>query len=93
MRKSTAPRPPAPYSELEKILWLGRERNAEVIRAMQRRIARNPIRDFFWRRPWRSPFTPRLHIRGDLWNWLCNAHDCADPSVGCSCHGGYRFPR
>jgi hypothetical protein len=42
------------------------------------------------RRPWRSPTRPQT-IR-DLWPWLRFAHDCADPAVGCSCSGGFRFP-
>lgn len=76
--------------------------DAEAIHAMQRRLRRwhGPVLDFFWRRPWRSPSRPAvsLHypIRVNLANlsgWLRNAHDCSDPSVACSCSGGFRFPR
>ena len=76
-------------------------RSAEVIRAMQRRQHRwhGPLLDVLWRKPWRSPSEPRWdHQRsfrvncGNLWSWLRFAHDCADPSVACSCHGGFRFP-
>jgi hypothetical protein len=78
-------------------LWQARQRDQVVITAMQRRASRNPIRDLLWRRPWRSPSRP---TRGDTlaitirnyWQWLRMAHDCADPAVGCSCTGGFRFP-
>jgi hypothetical protein len=71
---------------------LNRER--EVIRAMQQRQRRwhGPVGDFLWRRPWRSP-APVPPLGQGLINWLRAAHDCSDPSVGCSCTGGYRFPR
>lgn len=70
------------------------DREREVIRAMQRRQARwhGPVGDFIWRRPWRSPVPVPRPGRG-LWSWLRGAHDCADPSIGCSCTGGFRFPR
>lgn len=81
-------RPPA-----EQIIWRSRERDRAVIAAMQRRIARNPFRDLLWRRPWRSNTRPNLSSLSDTLDWLRAAHDCSDPSVGCSCTGGYRFPR
>lgn len=27
-----------------------------------------------------------------VWSWLTVAHDCSDPSVACSCQGGFLFP-
>lgn len=77
--------------------WLARDR--EVIAAMQRRLERNPVRWLLWRKPWRAPHG--MALRGyplrswpfNAWQWLAYAHDCSDPSVGCSCSGGYRFPR
>jgi hypothetical protein len=77
----------------ERALWNNNERDNAVIRAMQRRASRNPIRDFLWRRPWRSSSRPNLASLRDTWNWLAAAHDCSDPAVGCSCTGGFRFPR
>lgn len=77
-------------------------RDRACIAAVQRRLARNPVRDFLWRRPWRSPTslvwsvrqaeTPKAALT-NAWSWIANAHDCGDPSVACSCAGGYRFPR
>lgn len=77
------------------------EREREVIRAMQWRQRRwhGPLVDFLWRKPWRAPSGPHLSLRcdpvvnlGNLIGWLRFAHDCADPSIGCSCSGGFRFP-
>lgn len=87
-----------PYSEEAK---LSRER--EVIRAMQWRqrrwISWFPGLGLLWRKPWKSPAPMAISIRIDtatnvhnLVQWLRNAHDCSDPSIGCSCQGGYRFP-
>jgi len=76
----------------EQVVWRSRERDRDCIAAMQRRIARNPVREFLWRRPWRSPSRPNLRSLRDTLTWLGKAHDCADPSIGCSCSGGYRFP-
>ncbi|MFJ8687397.1 hypothetical protein [Micromonospora wenchangensis] len=81
-------RPPA-----EQAIWWSRERERNVIAAMQRRINRNPIRGFLWRRPWRSSARPNLRSLRDVAEWVRAAHNCADPSIGCSCTGGYRFPR
>lgn len=80
------------------------DRERACITAMQRRAARNPLRDFLWRRPWRSPGgvpgliesvrrakTPGVAVR-NAWGWIAAAHDCADPAVACSCTGGFRFP-
>lgn len=76
-------------------------REQEVIRAMQVRQRRwlGPL-GILWRRPWRSPARPGwsrtaplgVNVR-NLIGWISAAHDCADPSVGCSCSGGFRFPR
>lgn len=46
------------------------------------------------RRPWRSALRRQ---RGEstlawAWAWLTVVHDCADPAVGCSCSGSFRFP-
>lgn len=79
-------------TDTERTLFDAREREQEVIRAMQRRAARNPIRDLMWRRPWRAPHGPNWRSARDAWQWLRAAHDCADPAVGCSCSGGFRFP-
>lgn len=76
------------------------EREGAVISAMQNRFAHNhPIRSFFWRRPWNSTAPiPKLNQYGistylrELFSWLRFAHDCTDPSVGCSCRPSYRFP-
>lgn len=76
----------------EQVIWRSRERDREVITAMQRRMARHPVRYFLWRRPWRAPSRPNLRSLGDTMRWLRVAHDCADPSIGCSCSGGFRFP-
>lgn len=27
-----------------------------------------------------------------VWSWLTVVHDCSDPSVACSCQGGFLFP-
>jgi len=43
-----------------------------------------------YRRPWRASWRPRT-LR-EIVSWLLAAHDCADPAVGCSCSGGFRFP-
>lgn len=47
----------------------------------------------FHRRPWRrhGPFNFGVN-RYELWSWLTLVHDCADPAIGCSCAGGFRFP-
>jgi hypothetical protein len=47
------------------------------------------------RRPWRSPTRrwPGEPLLGYLWAWLFVKHDCQDPAVGCSCQGGFRFPK
>ena len=76
-------------------------RELGVIRAMQyrqRHFLPFPV-DILWRRPWRSSVGPGLSRRHslrinalNLWSWLRLAHDCSDPSVGCSCHGGFRYP-
>ena len=46
------------------------------------------------RRPWRS--TARRGggetLRSWVWGWLTKVHDCADPAIGCSCSGSFRFP-
>lgn len=77
-------------SVVEPWLQAAIQRDQQIIRAMQRRSDRNPIRSFLWRRPWRAP--GHVPLRG-FWQWLRNAHDCADPAVGCSCSGGFRYPR
>ena len=78
-----------------------RTRDAEVIHAMQQRQYRwhGPLLDMLWRKPWKSPTGPSWSLNrslrinaSNLLGWLRNAHDCADPSVGCSCQGGFRFP-
>ena len=74
-------------------VWDSRERDREVIQAMQRRADRNSLRGLLWRKPWRSSTRPNLRSVRDLLQWLRVAHDCADPAVGCSCNGGFRFPR
>jgi hypothetical protein len=74
----------------EKVFWDRLERDGQVIRAMQRRIARNPVLDILWRKPWRAPHRP--HGLRDLLQWLRLAHDCQNPAVGCSCHPSFRFP-
>lgn len=64
-------------------------REQAVIEAMHRRP--------WWRvgillrRPWRASWRPET-LR-DVWPWLTVAHDCQDPVIGCSCSGGFRFPR
>lgn len=73
---------------------------AEVIHAMQERMHRwhGPL-DILWRKPWKSPAptgwregtTLPVKLR-NVRHWLRYAHDCADPSVGCSCSGGFRYP-
>lgn len=76
------------------------DRERAVVRAMQYRFShRHPIREFFWRKPWKSTAPrPTLNRYGiglylqELLQWLRNAHDCTDPSIGCSCHPSYRFP-
>jgi hypothetical protein len=82
---------PFGLTDSEQVLWDSRDRDREVIRAMQKRIARNPVRDLLWRNPWRSRSRPNLRSPRDAWDWLRKAHDCGDPSVGCSCSGGFRF--
>lgn len=65
-------------------------REREAISAMQYRQRRwlGPVLGILWRKPWRSPvpfdWTP---------GWLRAAHDCSDPSIACSCQGGFRFPK
>lgn len=27
----------------------------------------------------------------NIWSWVRYAHDCSDPSIACSCSGGFRF--
>lgn len=44
----------------------------------------------FNRRPWLSGLTVR---EVGLWSWLTVVHDCQDPVIGCSCSGGFRFPK
>jgi hypothetical protein len=77
-------------TDCEKDLWDSRERDRQVIHAMQRRIAGNPLRDLLWRRPWRSNHGPQS-VR-HFFQWIRAAHDCHDPSVGCSCQPSFRFP-
>lgn len=83
-------------SELAKIYKECLDRDREVIRAMQQRAARNPIRHFMWRKPWKSPSKTHFSFSKigflNLISWLARAHDCSDPAVGCSCSGGFRFP-
>lgn len=67
-------------------------RDRDALAAAQHRIARVPVLDLLWRRPWRSSSRPRWRSLPDVRAWLAAAHDCADPSVGCSCAGGYRYP-
>jgi hypothetical protein len=77
------------------------EREREVIQAMRERGRRwhGPLLDVLWRKPWRSSGGTGVRC-GRTWGvklsnflgWLRNAHDCADPSVGCSCSGGFRHP-
>lgn len=45
------------------------------------------------RRPWRrhGPFAYGFSFR-ELRNWTLIVHDCADPAIGCSCSGSFRFP-
>jgi len=48
------------------------------------------------RRPWRNPRKFKEHghsFVSRLWNYCMTVHDCADPAVGCSCFGSYRFPK
>lgn len=47
------------------------------------------------RRPWASEAKrgQRESRLSWAWAWLTVVHDCSDPSVGCSCSGGFRFPR
>lgn len=47
------------------------------------------------RRPWRSALRRQRgeSILAWVWAWLTVAHDCADPAVGCSCSGSFRFPK
>jgi hypothetical protein len=84
-----------------KVLERRRSIDQEVIRAMQKKLSSrwNPIKDLLYRKPWRSRI--KYHqLKGDywwitiinIWGWLCRAHDCQDPSIGCSCSGGFRFP-
>jgi hypothetical protein len=85
----------------EEILKRQLEREREAIRAMQYRRYHwtGPVLDFFWRKPWRSTSRPAwvrevsfvINVANFL-GWLRNAHDCADPSIACSCQGGFRFP-
>ncbi len=60
-----------------------------------------PFLEVLWNKPWRSSASLSVAwhsgrtLRAKLSNaygWLRMAHDCADPAVACSCHGGYRFP-
>jgi hypothetical protein len=75
-------------------LMESRARDRECIRRMQLRQRKwlGPVGDFFWRKPWKSrAFINPLHPRS-LKDWLQAAHDCSDPSIACSCSGGFRFP-
>jgi hypothetical protein len=87
--------------DLTAVLKVQLRREREVIAAMRRRQRKwhGPVLDLFWRKPWRSTagvgVSRDRSVRVNLSNflgWLRNAHDCADPSVGCSCSGGYRHP-
>lgn len=76
-------------------------RSHESIRAMQQRQRKwmGPILDILWRKPWKSPsgvgvswaYPLEVNVL-NFWQWLFLAHDCSDPSVACSCSGGFRFP-
>jgi hypothetical protein len=99
MKTKFTPRPYPSYvqTRLEQIYWNSLEREREVIRSMQKKIYRSPIRSFFWRKPWRAPSRPVWHGNlwryiGDFFSWIRVAHDCQDPAVGCSCHPSFRFP-
>jgi hypothetical protein len=87
-------------TDLENSLRRQLDREREVIHAMQRRYDRPFPFDILQRKPWRSP-DPNLYLSNqhslrvnvrNLYQWLRYAHDCADPSVGCACSGGFRFP-
>lgn len=61
---------------------------------LQRKPWRSPNGTSTWRKApdcewWRHP----LILLGNWRRWLRYAHDCQDPRIGCSCAGGYRFPR
>lgn len=68
-------------------------REQAVIEAMHRKL--------FWRvgilnrRPWNSSL--RRHPNESLFDWIRSwlfvVHDCKDPAIGCSCSGGFRFPK
>lgn len=69
---------------------------------MHKRFLRGPLRGFFWRKPWKSEVLPwnerdmrTLGFRvlaANFWQWALYAHDCSDPTIGCSCNGGVRYP-
>lgn len=85
---------PAPrdYNRREAILWDGRERLIWVVNAMQRKHdVWWRCWGVFWRKPWRASHRPRWSRPLDVLDWLRKAHDCADPAVGCSCSGGFRY--
>jgi hypothetical protein len=67
-------------------------REQAAIQAIHARISRNPLRSLLWNKPWRAAWRPRWTNPREVWQWLRSAHDCADPSVACSCTGGFRFP-
>lgn len=83
---------PAPVDRARDVVaqW---HRDRAAIVAAQHRIARWPLLDVLWRRPWRAPSRPNWRSLADVRQWLAAAHDCADPSVGCSCAGSFRYPR
>lgn len=62
------------------------------VAAVHERIARHPLLRVLWRRPWRSRYRPRWSSLWEVTSWLIAAHDCDDPSVACTCTGGFRFP-
>lgn len=76
------------------------EREREVISAMHYRFTHHhPLRNFLWRKPWRSTATTgwsdgtTLRVKlANFFGWLRNAHDCNDTSIGCSCYPSFRFP-
>lgn len=62
------------------------------VAAFHERIARYPLLRVLWHRPWRSRHRPRWGSLREVVSWLVAAHDCGDPSVACTCAGGFRFP-
>lgn len=81
------------HAHIVSVLRAQLDRERTVIAAMHRQRHLHILR----RKPWRSRVKPiegsTLRVKiSSLWQWLRKAHDCADPAIGCSCSGSFRFP-